>query len=77
MIQRNRSLADLNVQAWRVLIEHLGAADALRFLGQVDMGSGNYATDRDAWQAGVTVEEIAADIKRRQDSAESPNHRSS
>jgi len=65
MIQRTDSLASLNVRAWRVLIEQLGVADALRFIGQFDMGSGNYATDRDAWQEGLTVEEIVADIKRR------------
>jgi hypothetical protein len=64
MIQRNESLAALNVRAWRVLIEQLGAADALRFIGQFDMGSGNYATDRDAWQEGLTVEQIASDIGR-------------
>lgn len=29
------------------------------------MGSGNYATDRDEWQAGLTVEQIVADIERR------------
>jgi hypothetical protein len=65
MIQRTDSLASLNVRAWRVLIEQLGVADALRFIGQFDMGSGNYATDRDEWQEGLTVEDIVADIKRR------------
>jgi hypothetical protein len=64
VIQRTKSLAALNVRAWRVLIDQLGAADALRFIGQFDMGSGNYATDRDAWQEGLTIEDIVADIKR-------------
>jgi hypothetical protein len=65
MIQRTQSLAELNARAWRVLIDRLGVADALRFIGQFDMGSGNYATDRDAWQEGLTVEQVVADIERR------------
>ena len=65
MTKPRKSLDELNVQAWRRLVDHLGVVDALRFLGQFDMGSGDYATDRDAWQAGLTVEQIVADIKRR------------
>jgi hypothetical protein len=64
MIQHTKSLAALNVRAWRVLIDQLGVADALRFIGQFDMGSGNYATDRDEWQKDLTIEDIVADIKR-------------
>ena len=62
MIQRMRPLAELSARARRILFEQLGVVDALRFLGQFDTGYGNYATDRDAWQAGLTVEQIAADI---------------
>jgi hypothetical protein len=60
-----QSLAALNARAWSVLIDHLGVDDALRFIGQFDTGSGNYATDRDKWQKGLTVEGIVADIERR------------
>ena len=63
MIQRKSSLAELNARATRILFEQLGVVDALRYLGQFDTGSGNYATDRDTWQAGLTVEQIADDIK--------------
>jgi hypothetical protein len=47
-----------------VLIDQLGVPDALRFIGQFDMGSGNYATDRDEWQKDLTIDDIVADIKR-------------
>jgi len=70
MIQQTPSLAALNARAWRVLIDHLGVDDALRFIGQFDMGSGNYATDRDEWQKGLTVEQIAADIEQRRHAKE-------
>jgi hypothetical protein len=64
VIQQTQSLAALNVRAWRVLIDQLGVADALRFIGQFDTGSGNYATDRDEWQKDLTIDDIVADIKR-------------
>jgi hypothetical protein len=65
MIKRTESLADLNKEAWRVLVKELGVAKAIRFLGQFDTGSGNYATDRDAWQEGLSVEKIVGGIERR------------
>ena len=64
MIEQTQSLAALNVRAWRVLIDQLGVADALRFIGQFDMGSGYYATDRDEWQKNLTIDDIVADIRR-------------
>lgn len=73
MIQRRDSLVELNSRARRILFEQLGIVDALRFLGQYDMGSGNYATDRDAWQAGATVEQVAEDIKRWRQSQDKPS----
>jgi len=65
VIKRAESLAELNKEAWRVLVKELGVVKAIRFLGQFDTGSGNYATDRDAWQEGLTVDQIIADIQRR------------
>jgi hypothetical protein len=63
MIQRVKSMSQLNEEARQLLIRELGVGDAIRFFGQFDTGSGNYATDRDQWQAGLTVEQIASDIK--------------
>jgi hypothetical protein len=65
VIKRAQSLAELNKEAWQVLVKELGVVKAIRFLGQFDTGSGNYATDRDAWQKGLTVEQIVSDIERR------------
>ena len=64
MIKREQSLAELNKEAWKALVKELGVVKAIRFIAQFDLGSGNYATDRDAWQEGLTVEDIVADIKR-------------
>ena len=46
-------------------MKELGVVKAIRFIGQFDMGSGDYATDRDEWQKELTVEGIVADIERR------------
>jgi hypothetical protein len=63
--KREQPLAELNKEAWRALVKELGVVKAIRFIGQFDMGSGNYATDRDEWQKELTVEGIVADIERR------------
>jgi hypothetical protein len=41
-----QSLAELNTEAWGILVKELGVVKTIRFLGQFDSGSGNYATDR-------------------------------
>ena len=64
MIQRKQSLAELNKEAWQILVKELGVVKAMRFWRQLELGSGNYATDRDEWQKDLTIEDIVADIKR-------------
>jgi hypothetical protein len=64
VIKREQSLAELNKEAWQILVKELGVVKAIRFWRQFDMGSGNYATDRDEWQKGLTVEQIVDRIQR-------------
>jgi len=64
VIQRKQSLAELNKEAWQILVKELGVVKAMRFWRQLELGSGNYATDRDEWQKDLTIEDIVADIKR-------------
>lgn len=65
MIKREQSVAKLNKEAWQALVKELGVVKAMRFWRQLDMGSGNYATDRDEWQKGLTVEQIVDRIEKR------------
>ena len=58
-------LAELNVTAIRILCREIGAANTARFLSQYTAGFGNYTEERDALFGGLTVSEIAAEIKRK------------
>ncbi len=51
--------------AFDLLRRELGLAGLARFLRLHRSGPGDYAHDRDAWQRGLTVEQVAADIRRR------------
>jgi len=46
------------------LCELLGVADTLSFLNQFENGKGNYTQERDATLGGMTVEEVAAEIRK-------------
>jgi hypothetical protein len=50
-------LPELNRKAFDILVRELGAPDALRFFGQLGLGSGNYTEERQALFDGLTMEE--------------------
>ena len=60
-------------RAFHVLEEELGSEGVARFLRMAqkgNYGTGDYTADRHLWLKGITVEQIAEDIKhRRQKSA--------
>jgi hypothetical protein len=60
----NRALADINSQAYELLFRELGPVDAVRFLNQFHLGSGNYTEERRAWAEKLTVDDIARQIKQ-------------
>jgi hypothetical protein len=64
MIKREQSLAELNKEAWLALVKELGFIKAARFLRQFDKGSGNYATDRDKWEEGLTIDDMLRELER-------------
>jgi hypothetical protein len=67
MIQRIKSLAQINDEARRLLYHELGVVDAIRFFNQFTTGHGDYTRDRDSWQEGLTVEQIVKEIEDRRD----------
>lgn len=54
---------ELRRQGFAVLVEHLGVANALRFMGQFEVGHGDYTIERNALFAGETVEQISGKIR--------------
>ena len=46
------------------LTKELGAVGMAYFMRQFDMGSGDYTAERDELLAGVTIDDVLADIRK-------------
>jgi hypothetical protein len=57
-------LPELRGKGFEILVRELGPANALRFLGLHQAGSGDYTKERDQWLCGLKLEEIEAEITR-------------
>ena len=58
-------LFEVSQRARSVLIQELGVIDAMRFLNQFQMGSGDYSSEREKLFKDDTVKSIVAEIKAR------------
>ncbi|MCW5882184.1 MAG: hypothetical protein KIS91_14730 [Anaerolineae bacterium] len=67
MVVETRPLVEVNQEALRLLYRELGIVDTVRFLNQFTTGYGNYTEERDRLFANLTLEDIAAEIKRKKD----------
>ena len=56
----------LKRKGFQALVEALGYTDAIRFIHQFDSGKGDYTQERDRWLNKLTMDDILADIKQRQ-----------
>jgi len=56
-------LYEITHRAERVLVQELGVADTLRFLGQFRSGNGDYTVEQEQLFQGESVKSIIADIK--------------
>jgi hypothetical protein len=56
-------MSELTNRARHALVQELGTVDAMRFLNQFRVGSGNYTMERDQLFKGESVKSIAASIK--------------
>ena len=56
-------IARLTHRATHALIQELGVVDAIRFLNQFRVGSGNYTVEREQLFEGMSVKDIVAEIK--------------
>jgi hypothetical protein len=48
-----------------VLCKEIGLVDTMRFVGQFTVGYGNYAEERDALFADMTLDDMLAEIQRK------------
>lgn len=58
-----RPLSEINEQAIRVLSKEMGPADTARFISQFTTGYGNYTEERRKLFEGLTLEEVAQEIR--------------
>jgi len=58
------SLTEVRERGFALLCEHLGVSNALRFIGQYELGHGDYTRERRSLFGNKTVEEIAQEIRR-------------
>ena len=61
---RARPLAEINAIAIDLLVKAMGPVDAIRFINQFTVGSGDYTAERPALFSGKTLEQIIAEIKQ-------------
>ena len=58
-------IAQETQRAHDALVRELGVVDTIRFLGQFRAGSGDYTEQRQTLFQGISVQELAAQIKVR------------
>ena len=63
-------IARVSQRATDTLMKELGVVDTLRFLGQFRAGSGDYTAHREKLFQGLSVAEIAAQIRARRTGAD-------
>lgn len=61
---------ELTRKGFKALVDALGYADAVRFIKQFELGSGDYTKERQQWLDKMSLEDIWADIQQRQSQAE-------
>ena len=63
---KQRTLDEVREEGLKVLRDRLGRADMIRFLQQFETGSGDYATERQKWVDGITVDDIEREAGTRE-----------
>jgi hypothetical protein len=66
MTAKNKTLAEINEEAFNLLFKHLGPADTIRFIHQYWQGSGDYTKEREALYADMTLDDILEEMARRE-----------
>lgn len=61
--------SELRERGFRVLAEALGWVNAVRFLREYDLGSGDYTKERESLLPDLRIDEMVAEIERIQKEA--------
>jgi hypothetical protein len=75
MTRNIRPLAEITTEAIKILYREIGIVDTLRFVNQYTAGYGDYTAQRDQLFAGMTLEDIISDIKKRNRRSHPQNRR--
>jgi exopolyphosphatase/pppGpp-phosphohydrolase len=59
-------LTEIRQQGYQALINALGVAGTLRFLQQLDVGYGDYTTERHQWLEQLTIDDFRNFVKQKQ-----------
>jgi hypothetical protein len=65
MSVQTRTLAEITAEALRILYREIGIVNTIRFVGQFTTGYGNYTLERDRISAGLALDDILTDVRRR------------
>lgn len=63
-------LAEITAVALKVLYREIGIVNTLRFVNQFTTGYGNYTQEREELFAGMTLDDIVSEIKRKRNEAQ-------
>ena len=74
MIVEVKPLAEVTQEAIRVLCKEIGIVNTVRFVNQFTIGYGNYTEEREQLLAGVTLDDIVSEIKRKKEQSPAPSH---
>lgn len=66
MVIETLPLAEINKEALRVLYKEIGVVNTVRFMNQFTTGFGDYTKEREQLFAGMTLDDILAEIKQKQ-----------
>ena len=59
-----KPLAEITQDALSVLYKEIGIVNTVRFISQFTVGYGNYTEERERLFAGMTLDDIIAEMKR-------------
>lgn len=65
MIADARPLTEITREALQILYKEIGIVNTVRFINQFTTGYGNYTQERDQLFAGMTMNDIVAEIKQK------------
>ncbi len=66
MVIETLPLAEVNKEALRVPYKEIGIVNTVRFMNQFTTGFGDYTKEREQLFAGMTLDDILAEIKQKQ-----------